>query len=377
MSKDKKQKICFHDTTLRDGEQTPGVSYSRTVRKAIAHKLDELGVDIIELGFAASGDTQRDAMREIVESGINAKTLSLSRPLKKDIDAVLETNVDGIILVLGFSDIHLKYKLNKEFEEALAMMEDSVSYAKEHGLYVQISMEDGTRTQNNRIEKVAKLGEKYNIERICISDTVGIATPAIIKDKVGCLKKCCTIPISVHCHNDFGLATINSIAAVQSGARNLAVTMNGLGERTGNASLEQCVMALTILYGYKTNIKLHKIIEVSRFISQMAGITPEPMRPIIGANCFKHESGIHVDGVLKNSNCYEPYAPQIVGGNTEIVLGKTNGMAAIKYFAQKEHISINDIECKRILKSVQKMCDNGIEVNPEMLKGEFNTCKRI
>lgn len=373
----KNNKVYFHDTTLRDGEQTPGIAYSKETRMEIAKKLDELGVDIIELGFAASGGTQKEAMREIAESGLRAKTLSLSRPVKQDIDAVIDTKVDGIILVLGFSDIHLKYKFKKSFEEAMDMMRRSVAYAKEHGLYVQISMEDGTRTQNDRIMQVAKLGEAYQIDRLCISDTVGIATPSLIKDKVTSLLNCTDIPVSVHCHNDFGLATINSVAAVLSGARNLAVTMNGLGERTGNASLEQCAMVLTQLYGFDTNIQLNKLLEVSRFISNKVNLYPEPMHPIIGENCFKHESGIHVDGVLKNSSCYEPYPPELVGGKTEIVLGKTNGLAAVRYFAKQSNIELEDEEYKKILSHIKTMSDKGIVINAEILKGEFESCRRV
>lgn len=364
-------KVYFHDTTLRDGEQTPGVSFSKSVRKEIAKQLDELGVDIIELGFAASSKEQRNAMRAVVEEGLKAKTLSLSRPLKNDIDAVLESGVDGIILVLGFSDIHLNYKLKKTFDEAVYMMESSVAYAKEHGLYVQISLEDGTRTQDERIKKVALMGEKYNIDRICISDTIGIGTPEIIKNKVIELQHNSKIPVSVHCHNDFGLATINSVSAVLGGCRNLAVTMNGLGERTGNASLEQCAMVLTQLYDYETNIHLNKLIETSRFIAERAGLTPEPMHPIIGSNCFKHESGIHVDGILKNNKCYEPYPPELVGGNMEIVLGKTNGIAAIRFLAQKENIQLSDQECRVILKNIQDKCENGQAINIGMVKGEM------
>ena len=316
------ERVHFHDTTLRDGEQTPGVAFSSEVRKEIALKLDDLGVDIIELGFAASSEDQRLAMRAITESGLRAKTLSLVRPIKNDIDAALEAGVDGVILVIGFSDIHLKYKFKKDFSEVVKILRGGLEYAKSKGLYVQISTEDGTRTSNEKLAVIAQLGEKYSVDRFCISDTVGIGTPKIISDKVRCILNSCNIPVSVHCHNDFGLATINSIAAVEAGARNLAVTMNGLGERTGNASLEQCAMALTQLYGYETNINLSKLLSVSQYISNVTEIELEPMRPITGRNCFKHESGIHVEAILKNPTCYEPYDPKIIGAKQSLFWAK-------------------------------------------------------
>ncbi len=369
------EKVYFHDTTLRDGEQTPGLAFSEEVRTQIALQLDDLGVDIIELGFAASSKEQRTAMRHITRHGLRAKTLSLARPKCSDIDAALDAGVDGVILVMGFSDLHLRYKFNDTFAEALEMLEKGISYAKSQKLYVQVSAEDGTRTTNDNLKTVAGLAQNYHVDRICISDTVGCGTAELMKDKVACIKTACTIPVSVHCHNDFGLAVSNSIAAVQAGARNLAVTMNGLGERTGNASLEQCVMALTQLYDYTTNINMQKLTKVSQYIAKVTGIEPEPMHPIIGRNCFRHESGIHIDAILKNPKCYEPYDPEIVGRKRELTLGKTNGTSAIMYFTKRINESLNYMQCRQVLHEVQIEADQNKKINLCSFKEIVKHCK--
>lgn len=368
------RKILFHDTTLRDGEQTSGVSFSRENRMLIAKKLDEIGIDFIELGFAASSEKQCDDIRQITKVGLKAKTMSLARPLKSDIDAALRSGVDGVILVIGFSDIHLKYKFKKKYSEVLNIMSKGIKYAKNNGLYVQISAEDATRTPNERLAELASLGDKLGADRICISDTLGLGTPELITSEVKSIRSACNMPISAHCHNDFGLAVANSIAAVTAGAEFLAVTVNGIGERCGNASFEQCVMALTQIYDYDTNINLKKIKEVSKLVSDVTNIQLEPTRPIVGKNCFRHESGIHVNGILKNPQCYEPYNPELIGSKSEIVIGKTNGISAIKYFAMKLGVKLDDSDCTVILEQVQKKADEN-EMTINDLKEMLKQCK--
>lgn len=373
----KSSKVYFYDTTLRDGEQTPGIAFSREKRLEIVKALDNMNVDQIEIGFAASGKMQRDDMRFIIESGLKAKTLSLARPIKEDIDAALEVGVDGVILFMGFSDIHLQYKFRLDFSEALERVRKGVEYAKGKGLYVQVSAEDGTRTPNSRLREFAKLGRALNVDRICIADTVGIATPALMKEKVDCVLNAASLPVAVHCHNDFGLAVINSVAAVEAGARYLAVTMNGLGERSGNASLEQCALALTLLYGYETNLKLNHLTSVARLVSDAAQIPLEPTHPIIGRNCFRHESGIHVAAILKNPECYEAYDPSLVGGERQITLGKTSGKAAVHHLANALGESLSKDECRYVLEEIQRITNNTntCDINTEIFKGIINQCR--
>lgn len=246
---------------------------------------------------------------------------------------------------------------------------------KHQSVTINISAEDGTRTQNSRLEKFAQMGKELNVDRICISDTVGVGTPEIMTEKVKCILGACDIPVAVHCHNDFGLAAINSIAAVKAGATHLAVTINGLGERCGNASLEQCALILTKLYGYEINITLSKILNISKFIANAVLIPLEPTIPVVGRNCFCHESGIHVAAMLKNPECYEPYNPKLVGGKRKISLGKTNGKAAIQYLANAIGEKLTDDECLKVLIKIHKLEDSCDVSQYGVLKGVIDQCK--
>lgn len=370
-----KKKICIYDTTLRDGEQTPGVSFSYEERFKIAKKLDALGVDEIELGFAASDKDTRYAMKKIIESGIRARTLSLARPIKEDIDAALEAGVDGVILFIGLSEEHLNYKFKISFAEAIDKITKGVLYAKEKGLYVQVSAEDGTRTPNERLIELALTAKECGADRVCLADTVGIATPELMKEKVECMIAASGLPMAVHCHNDFGLAVINSITAVNAGAQYISVTINGLGERAGNTSLEQSVLALERLYGHKTNIDLSKIIEISKEVENASQICVEPMKPVVGKNCYRHESGIHVAVIIKNPECYEPYNPEIVGAKRQILLGKTSGRAAVRYVAEKLGEELNDEECKFVLEKIHEEAGKYDFDDYEVVRRIIRKCK--
>lgn len=370
-------RVYIYDTTLRDGEQTPGVSFSNEERYKIAKKLDAFGVDEIELGFAASNKETCYTMKKIVESGIRAKTLSLARPIESDIDAAVEAAVDGVILFIGLSDEHLNYKFQISFDEAIRKVTKGILYAKEKGLFVQVSAEDGTRTSNERLIKLSKIAEEYGADRICLADTVGIATPELMKEKVECLIKASSLPVAVHCHNDFGLAVINSIAAVNAGARYISATINGLGERAGNASLEQIVCALKLLYAYKTNVDLSQIMSVSKMVENASEIHIEPMKPIIGGNCYRHESGIHVAGIIKNPECYEPYNPELVGAKRIISLGKTSGRAAVHYIAEIIGEKLSDEECALFLERIQKEAKNIDLDDYEIVRSIMKKCKEV
>ncbi|MCR4567053.1 MAG: homoaconitate hydratase [Pseudobutyrivibrio sp.] len=370
-----KNKCKFLDTTLRDGEQTPGVSYKEEERFQIAKKLDEMGLDMIEIGFAASGKAQVSAMKKINKYGLRAKTISLARPIESDIKMAKDAGVDGIIIVAGFSDIHLKYKFNKTCDQMVQQVLRSIDSAKEKGLYVQVSAEDGTRTDTDRLHNLAERFFNEGADRVCISDTVGIATPKLMEEKIKAIKINDKVAVSAHCHNDFGLATINSIAAVLAGAESIAVTMNGLGERCGNASLEQCVMALTRLYDYETNIKIERIVETAELIEKITRLPISPMSPVIGKNCFRHESGIHVEAILKEPSCYEAYAPEIILRERELVLGKTNGRKAINHFGKILNENLTDVECEWILKKVKENADTKKQISVEFLKGMIKECR--
>ena len=234
----------------------PGIAFGREARLRIAHALDDLGLSEIEVGFAASGREQRDDMRAVVDAGLRAKLFSLARPMAGDIEAAREAGVDGVILFIGSSEIHLREKLRRIEEEVAEIVRREVARAKDAGFFVQISFEDATRTDHARLGRLVALTEDAGADRIGLADTVGIGTPESMKAMVRSVREATSLPVSVHCHDDFGLAVANSLAAVEAGARVLSTTINGIGERSGNAATEVCATALNVLYGIETDVRL-------------------------------------------------------------------------------------------------------------------------
>ncbi|MGI0074415.1 MAG: 2-isopropylmalate synthase, partial [Nitrosotalea sp.] len=272
-------KIRIFDTTLRDGEQTPGVALTPDQKLAIAQKLDELGVDAIEAGFPIISDGERLAIKSITSAGLRAEICGLARTERKDIDAAVAVGLKYIHTFIATSDIHLQYKLKLTREQALAKAVDAVQYAKSLGLKVEFSAEDATRTEREFLKKVFTAVTEAGADRLDIPDTVGYSTPqyiaTITKDTIDATH----LPVSVHCHNDFGLAVANAISAIQAGAQCAHVTVNGIGERAGNASLEELVMGLQCLQfdkKYETNINTKLLYETSRYISKVVGVQVQP-----------------------------------------------------------------------------------------------------
>jgi D-citramalate synthase len=301
------------DTTLRDGEQTPGVSLTPDEKLRIAMKLDELGVDIIEAGSAITSAGEREGIKKIVSEGLKAEICSFARAVKSDVDAVLECDADSVHLVVPTSDLHIKHKLRKTREEVKSLALESTEYAVDHGLLVELSAEDSTRSDLDFLTQLFKEGIDTGAKRICACDTVGMLTPERSYDFYNHLSKL-GVPLSAHCHNDFGLAVANSLAGLRAGASQVHCTINGIGERAGNASLEEIVVALYSLYNVKTNINIGMLYEVSRMVARMTGVYLQPNKAIVGENAFAHESGIHADGVIKKAETYEPITPELVMG---------------------------------------------------------------
>jgi methanogen homocitrate synthase len=353
------RRVGFYDTTLRDGEQMPGVVFDRSARLRIARALDNAGVDEIELGFAASGELQQDDILAVTRSGLTARTLSLARPMRSDIDAAVRSEVRGVILFASISDIHLRDKVRKSRNEVMNQVEEATRYARSLDLFVQVSIEDATRTDDEHLASFARRAECAGAERIGLADTVGVATPDLMSRKVAVAREAISRPVSVHCHNDFGLAVANSLAAVRAGASFLSTTMLGLGERGGNAATEECAAALEILLGFRTNIKLKELSRLGRLVAECAKLPIPGNKAVVGQNCFRHESGIHVAAVLRNPLCYEGYDPGLVGGQREIVLGKTNGRAAVRFLAKQIGEELDDSACSRILDQVKVLAEEG------------------
>ncbi len=358
-------RVRIFDTTLRDGEQSPGVSLSPDQKVIIAKKLDELGVDAIEAGFPIISDGERRAIKTIASEGLQAEICGLARTNKKDIDAAIDSGLNYIHTFIATSDIHLQYKLKITREEALEKAIEAVKYGKSHGLQVEFSAEDATRTDRQFLKKVFSEVAKAGADRIDIPDTVGYSTPQymaeITRDAVAATK----LPVSVHCHNDFGLAVANAISGIQAGATCAHVTINGIGERAGNASLEEFVMALQCLQfseKYETGINTKFLYDTSRFISKTVGMMVQPNKAIVGENAFGHESGIHTHGVLSNPLTYEPISPELVGRTRWLQVGKHAGVHGMNAMLKEYGISPNQDQSKQILERVKNIGDQGKHV---------------
>ncbi|HIQ31979.1 MAG TPA: 2-isopropylmalate synthase [Methanothermococcus okinawensis] len=360
--------VMILDTTLRDGEQTPGVSLSPHEKLEIAMKLDELGVDIIEAGSAITSKGEREGIKAITSQGLRAEICSFARAVTVDIDYALECNVDSVHLVVPVSDIHIKYKLRKTREETLKCALDAVEYAKDHGLTVELSGEDATRSDINFLIELFKKGVEVGADRVCVCDTVGILTPERSYDLFKRICEEISVPVSAHCHNDFGMATANTLSAIRGGAQECHLTINGIGERAGNAALEEVVMALHVLYNIKTNIKTEKLYEVSRVVSRIMKIPVPPNKAIVGDNAFAHEAGIHVDGLIKNSQTYEPIPPEMVGNRRRIILGKHSGKAALKYKLDLMGVTLSEEEFEKVYERIKNLGDLGKYISDVDLK---------
>ena len=379
-------KVRIFDTTLRDGEQTPGVSLSPEKKLNIAKKLDALGIDAIETGFPIISDGERNAVKMITSENLQSELCGLARTNKKDIDAAVDCGLNYIHTFIATSDIHLEYKLKMTREEALEKAINAVEYGKSRGLQVEFSAEDATRTDREFLKSVFTQVAKAGADRIDIPDTVGYSTPQYIAEITKDAIDATQLPVSVHCHNDFGLAVANAISGIQAGAECAHVTINGIGERAGNASLEELVMALNSLQfeqKWETNIKKELLYETSRYVSKIVGITVQPNKAIVGENAFGHESGIHTHGVLNNPLTYEPISPEIVGRTRWLQVGKHAGIHGMNAMLKEYGIVPNEEQTKKILDKVKNIGDQGKQVTEvELLSlaneviGE-NTLKRI
>jgi len=321
------------DTTLRDGDQMPGIELDLDEKLYIARLLDELRVDIIEAGFPASSRIDWEAVRRIKREASYARVAGLARANRRDVEAAAEAEADIIHVFIATSDIHMKHKLRMTREQVIEAAVDAVEYARSHGAYVLFSAEDATRSDPGFLVRVYRRVVEAGAEYINIPDTVGTATPWRMEWIVSLVRGSLPrwVRVDVHCHNDFGLATANTLAGVRAGADGVQVTVNGFGERGGNASLEEVVAALHFLMGRRTGVRMEMLTRVSREVARLFGVELPPNKPVTGLNAFAHEAGIHVHGVLANPATYEPMPPEAVGNTRRIVLGRHSGRAAVAH----------------------------------------------
>jgi D-citramalate synthase len=326
----------------------------------IAQRLDELGVDVIEAGFAAVSEGELKSVKLIAEAGLKAEICSASRGTRGDIDAVAKAGADSIHLIIPVSDLHIKAKLKKTRDEVLQITRDMVRHAKDCGLIVELSAEDATRADFDYLKKVFSTGIEAGADRVVACDTVGVLTPERSYKFYGDLRESLSVPVvSAHCHNDFGMAVANTIAALRAGANQFHATINGLGERAGNASLEEIVVSLMALYKLKLNIKTQQLYSISQFVQRLTGVYVQPNKAIVGENAFTHESGIHTAGMLADPSTYEPIAPELVGGSRRLAPGKHSGSAGIKAALAGMGLAPSEERLKEIFNRVKTVGDKG------------------
>jgi 2-isopropylmalate synthase len=386
-------KIIFFDTTLRDGEQAAGAGLNAQDKLEIARQLEKLGVDVIEAGFPISSPGDFDAVhliaKEIKKSSVCALAHANAEAIDRAWEAIKNAKRPRIHIFLSASDIHLLYQLKKTREEILQTSQEMVARAKKYTDDVEFSPMDATRTEPAYIYRIAEAVIKAGATTLNIPDTVGYATPQEYGDLIeGILKNVPNIGktvVSVHCHNDLGLGVANSLEAIRRGARQVECTINGIGERAGNAALEEIVMALKTrsdFYNLTTNIDTTQIYKTSRLVSELTGFAVQPNQAIIGANAFRHQSGIHQDGIIKKAITYEIMDPKSVGiPASSLVLGKVSGRHAFKERLAELGYILDDESFKHAFQAFKELADKKREVTDRdiesVIKEELRTTSEI
>ncbi|HAG10393.1 MAG TPA: homocitrate synthase [Desulfotomaculum sp.] len=350
------RKITIVDTTLRDGEQTAGVVFANREKLRIARFLDEMGVHQIEAGVPVMGGDEKEAITSICRAGLKASIMAWNRPVISDIEASLECGVDAVAISISTSDIHIKYKLQASREWVLEKMVKAVEFAKKHGMYISANAEDASRTDMDFLIQYAKTAKEAGADRLRYCDTVGILDPFTTFERVSTIIEKAQIEVEMHTHDDFGMATANTVAGVKAGANYVGVTINGLGERAGNAALEEVVMALKHILKMDLSFKTEMLHEVSDYVSRASGRELPSWKAIVGTNMFAHESGIHADGMMKNPKTYEAFHPEEVGLQRQIVIGKHSGTAALKAKFAEYGIHLSEFKAQELLAKVRSYC---------------------
>ena len=342
-------KVNIVDTTLRDGEQTAGVVFSNQEKIRIARYLDDIGIDQIEAGIPVMGGFERDCIKEIVGMGLKASIMAWNRAVIADVKESLKCGVDAVAISISTSDIHIEHKLQTTRQDVLKRMSDAVKFAKDNQLYVSVNAEDASRSDMEYLTEFALVAKHAGANRLRFCDTVGTLDPLTTFRYIRTLHDAVGLDIEMHTHNDFGMATANSLAGVYAGASYVGVTVNGLGERAGNSCLQEVIMGLRHLMKIKVDYNTTLFREVAQYVAEASARPLSVSKPIVGSNIFAHESGIHGDGVLKNPLTYEAFLPEEVGLERQMVIGKHSGSHSIIAKFLEYGIGISDEDAQEIL----------------------------
>jgi len=356
-------KVRILDTTLRDGEQAVGVIFTRREKEQIASLLAQIGVPAVEAGFPALGPEEKACIEGIVEAALKVKGNGQPKPMRvyafararrEDVSDAAECGVRDVVISISTSDVHIERKFRRTREWALKQVEEAVDEARRHGLAFTVSAEDASRTHLPFLLEYYHLAEKLGAEMVRYCDSLGTSGPFATYDRIRRIREEISLPIEMHTHNDFGMATANVLAGIRAGASSVAASIGGLGERTGNSPLEEVVMALRSFYGVDLNIDTTRFREVAEYVAGASQRAIPIWKAIIGTNVFAHESGIHADGILKNPTTYEAFSPEEVGLQRQVIIGKHSGSKALIHkFKGEFGVELDQETAAELLKRVR------------------------
>jgi len=356
--------IC--DVTLRDGEQTPGVSFTCDEKLDIAGKLDMIGIDVIESGFPVVSEDERRCVKTIAGAGLSSRICCLARAIRADVECAISCDVDMVSIFIATSELHVKHKYKKPRDVVLANALEMVEFAKDHGLEVRFAAEDASRTELDFLEKMYNEGIEHGADLVSYADTVGFLTPMEIYQNIKKLASSVDGPLCIHCHNDLGFASANTITAAEAGAFQLHTTVNGIGERAGNAALEE-VMATLYLKHDIDRYDLSHINTLSHMVSEYSGIKVQKHKAVVGEHAFAHESGIHIAAMIEDNLTYEFVPPELFGRERRFLLGKHSGKKAIKHIVENYGYDLTDGQIMRVLEEVKSKSQGKCCITREVL----------
>lgn len=357
--------IC--DVTLRDGEQTPGVSFSCQEKVEIATGLDEIGIEVIEAGFPAVSAGEKQCVKTIVNLGLDARICGFSRAKESDIQAAVDCGVDMVSIFIPTSELHVRVKFKKSREQVLEDSLKMIDYGRDHGVQVRFAAEDASRTDLPFLKEVYRRAADHGAVLLSYADTVGCLIPSEMQAIMTELVSSVDRPFCAHCHNDMGCAVANTITAAEAGAFQLHTTINGIGERSGNASLESLLVALRMKKGID-RYDLSHLTGLSHLVEKYSGIALPRNKPVTGELAFSHESGIHIAAILEDPATYEYFTPELVGGERHFILGKHTGKKALEHVVSSLGCELSEKQICRVLELVKDHSEHKCNITPEVLK---------